>query len=129
MNDRRLDIVAIMLLLLLSMGCSGGGRPQIHGTVTYNNKAVGGRTLALSQGEGVDAFTHRIPIKADGTFSGEVPQTGTYQVVIEESLAAQEGRKAPGGEPIPAKYRARNTSDLNWTIGQGVNEKAIVLLD
>jgi hypothetical protein len=112
-------------LLVLLAGCSQeGSRPRVEGKVTFQGKPLGGRTLTLvSEGAPGEFFTQRIPILADGSFSGEVPAPGNYKVVIEESLAVQEGHASAGGtsKTIPPKYRAPATTDLVWTIQSGKN--------
>jgi hypothetical protein len=110
--------------LVLLAGCSSPAvRPHVRGAVSYDGHPVASATLTLcSDGEGSDLFIHRIALMPDGTFSGQVPLPGKYKVVIEESLAAQEGN-APDAPrlKIPMKYTRRETSDLTWTIQQGDN--------
>jgi hypothetical protein len=116
---------AFLVLLVLGVGCASKGRPRIHGKVTLNGQPLADRMLTLFGGEGVDVFSQSVPILTDGSFSGEVPAPGTYKVVIQESLAAQEGNKpsTPDSAPVPPKYRDPATSDLTWTIEPGNNHR------
>jgi len=51
-------------------------------------------------------------------------------VVIEESLAAQEGRQVGGkSAKIPPKYRQISTTDLSWKLQSGENKREIQLSD
>jgi hypothetical protein len=121
----------LLALLLLAGGCAKeASRPRVQGKVTYQGKPVAGQTLVLvSEGAKKEFFSQRLPLSAQGTFAGEVPQPGKYKVVIEESLAVQEGRKPadPNRPAIPRKYRNRDTSDEEWTITEGDNYKEIKL--
>jgi hypothetical protein len=119
-----------LLLLVLGAGCSETvSRPRVEGTVTFKGDPVAGQTLALySEGGKGEFFSHKISLRADGTFSGEVPAPGTYKVAIEESMAVQEGAKPAKGRPaIPQKYRNPATSDLVWNIQAGDNKQDFVL--
>jgi hypothetical protein len=120
-----------LVALLLSAGCSKDvSRPRVQGTVTFQGNPVGSKTLALfSEGAPGEFFAQKIPIGPDGTFSGEVPAPGTYKVVIEESLAVQEGARRPAGDQVkvPDKYRSVATTDLTWTIEKGDNSRDLVL--
>jgi hypothetical protein len=132
-DRRRLPRVAagLLVLLLLTAGCGGGGaRPRVRGKVIYHGNAVGGQTLALfSEGWPKEGSSQKIPINPDGTFSGEVSQPGTYKVVIEPSLAAQEGGAKASGPAIPAKYRFPATSTLDWVVTEGTNDRELDLKD
>jgi hypothetical protein len=116
---------------MLAAGCGKeDSRPRVQGRVTFQGEAVGGQTLTLvSEGAAGEFFTQKIPLRADGTFSGEVPVPGNYKVVIEESLTVQEGRPPAGGNrrQIPAKYRAAATSGLVWTLQKGENNREFEL--
>jgi hypothetical protein len=126
-------IAAIFVLVLLAAGCDRVvSRPQVKGKVTHNGRAVGDQTLALFwEGKQEQFFTHRLFLKADGTFVGEVPMAGKFKVAIEPSLAAQEGKQvgAAGEVAIPKKYRQRETTDLFWEIREGENQKEFELVD
>jgi hypothetical protein len=114
------------MLLLMVAGCGAPTtRPQVQGKVTFQGAPVAGATLALySEGGGGAFFSQKIPLRADGTFAGDVPAAGTYKVVIEESLAVQEGAKRAGPRvALPAKYREAGTSDLVWAVHEGSNSK------
>jgi hypothetical protein len=115
-----------LFLLFLAQGCSSPpSRPHVRGKITFQGKPVAGRTLALySEGKPGEFFSQKMPLGPDGSFSGEMPAPGKYKIVIEESLAVQEGRKpANDNRPkIPRKYRAPATSDLFWTIHDGDND-------
>jgi hypothetical protein len=120
-----------LIAAMLVAGCTPqASRPHIKGRVIFKGEPVGGQTLTLySEGTAGEFFTHKIPLRADGTFSGEVSAPGNYTVVIEESLAAQEGRQA-GGEKrmaIPPKYRKATTSGYVWPIHKGDNSREITL--
>ncbi len=123
----------VVCLLLLAAGCgSTPSRTTLAGKVTYKDKPVGDQTLVLhSQGNQGEFFTHKIPIAADGTFSGEGPTPGVYKVVIEESLAVQEGVKTRGANAavVPRKYRRVETTDLTWNIHAGENKEEFKLTD
>jgi hypothetical protein len=99
--------------------------------VTFHGQPVVGQTLALfSEGSAGEFFSQKIPLRADGSFSGEVPAPGTYKVAIEEALAIQEGRKAATDRPtIPQKYRKAATSGLVWTIEGSENYREFELAD
>jgi len=120
-----------LVVVLLAAGCGpDGARPHVRGQVSFQGKPVGGRTLTLvSEGAPGEFFAQKIPLRADGTFEGEVPSPGNYKVVIEEALAVQEGRKTAKGNriDIPAKYRAAATSDQVWPIQKGDNYREIEL--
>jgi hypothetical protein len=124
---------SVVCLLLLTAGCgSDSSRTLVEGKVTYKGQTVGEQTLVLhSQGNQGEFFTHKIPISADGTFSSQGPAPGTYKVVIEQSLAAQEGVKPAGGKAaaVPQKYRLVESTDLTWDIHAGENKKDIELTD
>jgi hypothetical protein len=123
----------VVCLVLLTAGCgSSSSRTLLQGKVTYKGQPVGEQTLVLqSQGKQGEFFTHKIPISAEGTFSGEGPAPGTYKVVIEESLAAQEGVKPAGGKAaaVPRKYRRAETTDLTCDIHAGKNTINLELTD
>jgi hypothetical protein len=111
-------------------GCNQDvSRPRIRGTVTFEGKPVSAQTLVLySEGAAGDFFSQRIPLLADGTFSGDVPAPGNYKVAIEESLAVQEGAKpARNSVTVPQKYRQPGTSNLIWSIQPGDNYQAFEL--
>jgi hypothetical protein len=128
-----LPYVAVgFLFLLLLVGCSGSPqRTHLQGKVTYHSQPVGDQTLVLYSSRVQKEFsTHKIPIGADGTFAGEGPAPGEYFVVIEESLAAQESRRASGkAMKIPPKYRGVGTTDLTWSLHAGENKRDIELSD
>ena len=119
--------VGSLCLLLCATGCGkDAARPKVQGKVTFKGNPVGLKTLNLrSEGEAGESFSQRISIQADGTFSGEVPEPGSYKVLIEESLAVQEGvHKIDPNQPIlPAKYKDPATTDLSWVITKGENKK------
>jgi hypothetical protein len=126
--------VVVLLVLLPVVGCGkpAVSRPKDQGQVTFQGGPVGDRTLALcSQGPEGDFFAQKLLLGPDGTFSGEVPVPGDYKVVIEESLAVQEGRKeaAANRVNIPEKYRSASTTDLVWSIVPGPNTRNIELTD
>lgn len=121
------------LVLVFLAGC-GESAPRTHlqGKVTYQGQPVADQTLVLysSRAQG-QFFTHKVPIGADGSFEGQGPPPGEYFVVIEESLAAQEGRQAASGKnvKIPPKYRQISTTDLTWKLQNGENKREIQLSD
>jgi hypothetical protein len=120
----------VLLVLVLAAGCSEtASRPRVEGTVTFKGDPVAGQTLAFySEGGKGEFFSHKVSLKADGTFSGEVPAPGNYKVAIEEAMAVQEGAKPAKGRPaIPLKYRSPATSDLVWNIQAGDNKQDFVL--
>ena len=120
------------LVLLLLAGCSESSpRTQLQGKITYQGQPVAEQTLVLysSRAQG-QFFTHKLPIGADGAFAGQGPPPGEYFVVIEESLAAQEGRQVGGkSAKIPPKYRQISTTDLSWKLQSGENKREIQLSD
>ncbi len=133
-GSRNPTVAGILALLLLAGGCSVKGvtRPQVEGQVTCNGQPVADRTLTLwGQGPDGDFFAQKLHLRADGSFKGEVPAPGNYRVVIEESLAAQEGAQKidPNRVKVPEKYEGRDTTDLVWTIGPGQNTRDFDLKD
>jgi hypothetical protein len=114
------------LLLILLAGCAPASRPRVEGTVTLAGKPLGNQTLTLFfEGQGGDNFAQRLRVGADGKFAGEVPEAGKYKVMIEPSLAAQEGnaRGEAGGMVVPDQYRDTATSGLEWDVQPGVNKR------
>jgi hypothetical protein len=122
-----------VVVALVAAGCARQtGRPRVHGRVTFQGQPAVGQTLALfSEGSAGEFFSQKIPLDADGRFTGEVPTPGTYKVAIEEPLAVQEGHKTAAGDrpPIPPKYRKAATSGLVWTIKPGDNERSFELTE
>jgi hypothetical protein len=122
-----------LLVMLWCVGChSGDARVRVTGKVTYHGEPVGDQTLVLvSEGADGEFSAQRMPLQPDGTFAGEVDARGTYKVVIEESLAVQEGVKLAdkGKKPIPVKYRSRTTTTLTWPVGDAENYKEFDLPD
>jgi hypothetical protein len=123
--------IPVLMLFLIAAGCGQDvSRPRVQGKVTFQGKPVGGRTLTLwSEGAAGEFFTQRLALRADGSFSGEVPVAGNYKVVIEESMAVQEGSKPvdPDRITIPEKYKTAATSDLVWHIRNGANDRDLEL--
>jgi len=125
----------LALALALAAGCNSGNsaRPQVQGHVTYHGAPVANRMLVLVfDAPGADSFSQMLPLAPDGSFSGEVPQPGTYKVVIAESLAVMEGRtKKPADDKgkLPDKYKDAATSDLSWTVDRGSNQQDFELKD
>jgi hypothetical protein len=120
------------LLLLLAVGCGQGAtRPHIQGKITYKNEPLAGQTLTLvSQGGAKEFFTQKFVLQADGGFAGTVAGPGEYKVVIEPSLAAQEGAKTGVKQvTIPPKYRDVSSTPLTWSIQEGENNRDFPLAD
>jgi hypothetical protein len=121
----------VLLVLLLGVGCGpSAARPRVSGKVTFRGEPVGGQTLALfSEGGAKEFSSQKIAIDADGFFSGEVSAPGTYKVVIEESLAVQEGQKPASavGKKVPQQLRSAATSKLEWPIQSGENYREFKL--
>jgi hypothetical protein len=125
----RLRAGRLLIVLLCAAGCAQQGRPRVQGKVTLHEKPLGNQTLTLFfDGPAGEAFAKRISIAADGTFNGEVPGPGVYKVSVEESMAAQENPEAARSlAPVPAKYRDRSTSGLEWDIKPGNNDRDFAL--
>jgi hypothetical protein len=127
---RAAAFLGFLFFVVAGCGKEPGGRPQVQGHVLFKGSPVGGKTLNLrSEGGTGEFFSQRIPIRADGSFAGEVPVPGKYTIIIEESLAVQEGRQSADLKTpsYPAKYKDAATSDLVWTITKGENKKEIEL--
>lgn len=120
-------ILHIGLLSLLAIaGCGAPARPRVEGKVTVDGKPAANQTLTLSfVAQAGESFDERLPLSSEGTFSAEVPATGKYKVAVEPSLAALEGRgeAAKGQVVVPAKYRNKATTDLEWEIKAGLNQR------
>jgi hypothetical protein len=122
--SRGCGLFGVLLLAAVVSGCQGDGRVRVRGKVTVQGTPAAGQTLTLHSGGGAkDFFAVRLPIKADGSFEGEVPARGDYKVLIEESMAVMEGRKPTGGPTlkIPARYRTAAGTDLVWPIHDADN--------
>ena len=126
----RIGPTILFLALLLSACSRPVARPRVHGTVSLGGTPVGSQTLTLfHEGSDNERYAQNIPIGPDGTFSGEVPAPGLYKVLIQPSMAAMEGNAPPDAKTIaiPAKYRDRTTSGLEWDIKPGDNERTFEL--
>ena len=86
-------------------------------------------TLALDAAAG-ESFSQSFSLDEAGKFSGELPQAGTFRVIIQESYAAMEGNAARSKKgSVPPKYRSAKSTDITWAIKSGDNSRDIELKD
>jgi hypothetical protein len=115
----------LLALALAVSGCGAPARPRVEGKVTVGGKVPVDQFVTLyHEGQQGATFSQRYRIQPDGSFAGEAPAPGKYKVLLEPSLAAQEGLAKPASQVrVPAKYRDRTTSGLEWDVQPGENKR------
>jgi len=135
MNTRTFRLAGPLFLAIyciLAPGCgSSDDRPRISGKVTYKGAPVAKMNLAMALDAAAgESFSQSFPLDEAGKFSGELPQAGSYKVIIQESYAAMEGNAARSKKgSVPPKYRWAKSTDITWTVKSGDNSRDIELKD
>lgn len=102
-------IVSLLLLLLLSAGCSSKG--SVTGKVLYQGKPLPGGTVTFFCGS---RGTFTSPIKEDGTYSVDKVRAGDAKIGVEnQSLNRNRGAipKMPGG--YKEKFKSMIPEDVD----------------
>ncbi len=135
---------ALSLALLLVAGCGGNpadARVIVTGTVMYKNQALTSGTVKFYNAKSEQISSANL--QADGVFNATDIPMGDIKVTVETAgnSIGISGGKAPLSTPpmpgetpagksiaIPAKYKAVETSGLNYNIS-ATNKKIEIKLD
>jgi hypothetical protein len=140
MVPRVLRVFSMIALVGASFGlCGCRGGNTVSGTVTYKGKTLNSGTVIFYVGD----KTVPAPISSDGTYLATgvpvgsakvtVAVTDTSNLVPSQMKGGPKGQAEhaplPGGDsgpaappvPIPAKYAAKESSDLSYEIHSGKN--------
>lgn len=128
--------LAALLVLLISVGCSGGGA-SISGTVEKDGTALpGGQIVFSSDNNSCSGIIENGQFTLSHQGSSYIP-LDTYTVtVFPPPTEVKFNPRTQDEEPIaptydvslyPKKYQSKRTSDLQFTVENGNNEFKIVL--
>jgi len=149
MNTRSLNLVFVVALLALTLGCSRSGR--LTGTVMYQDRPVVSGTVTLVASDGV---THQAIIHPDGSFELTGVSSGIAKVAITSPDPVQQAKQieavqrsrasgttqpkksspqtaaAPTGWfPLPDRFADPEQSGITLDIRGGRNTLPIALTD
>jgi len=151
MTNGRLFLLSLPLLLILASGCgtSKTASASLSGKVSYGGAPVTAGTVTFY---GKDGGTYPMAIGSDGSyFASELPP-GEGALTVETESANKKNAQTYGGRggkgmamspkpegsggtetgpyvKIPAKYAAKETSNLTVTIARGKNTHDLNLTD
>lgn len=122
---------AVVLLAVGVVGCGGGGRASVSGTVTLDGKPAEGATVTFTpqskDGGGVGASYGKVDASGRYTLQTVVGDhrgaaVGRHKVTISLSKANPQNPEGAAKEQIPAKYNDR--SELTFEVPSGGTDKA-----
>jgi hypothetical protein len=123
----------LILVLLLAVGCSGGGVGRVAGQVTLDGQPLDQGAVVFqdtTRGISVNAALQRDGSYVARTHDQAGLPPGTYQVAIAARtfgtgeaplIAGPPSATAPPPSVIPAKYQDVATSGLSVTVKPGAN--------
>jgi hypothetical protein len=135
-SNRRWQLVLLILLGLVVVGCSGRG--NVSGKITYQNKPLVFGTILI---QGSDGKAAQGNIAKDGSFTVRGLATGSAKVAVNSpnprsitlipnknpNYPQEPYPDAPGWFAIPNQYESVSTSPLTITVRGGNNTVVIEL--
>jgi hypothetical protein len=117
MNWRLCNLLVFLLGLSLNVGCSGGGKVTVDGTVTLDGQAVASGTVTFIKQDETSLAREGAVIK-DGKFQAQIPP-GKYKLELngQKVISTRTQKDFDGkdetlevkGEMFPAKYNKQST--------------------
>lgn len=120
--------VAVLTVLVGTVGCGVRGQYPVHGRVTYEDGSpLTEGTVIGEMGEGLSSVTVQGGVKSDGSFSwgtgreGDGAKPGNYRVIV-MPRALSDAEQGQGMQPaVASKYTNPKTSGLTFEVVKGKN--------